>query len=87
MMLRVPANFLFHHTFIITSQVVILTFGYAFLGTVLYYGYLSPSDQVANLWKQHPEDLTMVVTLIATVLSVTTTTSVFPFAISSLPLT
>jgi hypothetical protein len=87
MMLRVPVNLLFHHTFIITSQVIILTFGYAFLGTVLYYGYLSPSDRVANLWKQHPEDLTMVVTLIATVLSVTTATSVYLFAVSSLSLT
>jgi hypothetical protein len=74
-MSRVPANLPFH-TVIIISQVIILAFGYGFLGAVLYYGYLSPSDQVANLWKQHPEDLTMVVTLIATVLSVTTATSV-----------
>ncbi|KIK38652.1 hypothetical protein CY34DRAFT_90596 [Suillus luteus UH-Slu-Lm8-n1] len=34
----------------------------------------SPPDQVADFWRQHPGELTMVVTLIATVLSVTTAT-------------
>ncbi|KAG1744814.1 hypothetical protein EDB19DRAFT_2037838 [Suillus lakei] len=68
-----PTNFL-RHTAIITSQVVILAFGYGFLGAVLYYGYLSPPDQVGDLWRHHPGELTMVVTLIATVLSVTTAT-------------
>ncbi|KAG1807977.1 uncharacterized protein BJ212DRAFT_715128 [Suillus subaureus] len=69
---RVPANLLFH-TVIIGSQVIILAFGYGFLGAVLYYGYLAPPDRVGNLWKHYPEDLTMVVALIATALSVTTT--------------
>ncbi|KAG1869410.1 hypothetical protein DFJ58DRAFT_742488 [Suillus subalutaceus] len=67
----VPMNLLLH-TVIICSQVIVLAFGYGFLGAVLYYGYLSPPDQVANLWKHRPQDLTMVVTLIATALSVTT---------------
>ncbi|KAG2065350.1 hypothetical protein BDR04DRAFT_1108609 [Suillus decipiens] len=60
------------HAAIIGFQVLILAFGYGFLGAVLYYDYLYPSDRVANLWKNHPQELTMVVTLIATVLSVTT---------------
>ncbi|KAG2114185.1 uncharacterized protein F5147DRAFT_770176 [Suillus discolor] len=72
-MSRVPVNFL-RHTAIISSQVIILAFGYGFLGAVLYYDYLSPPDQVGNLWRHHPQELTMVVTLIATVLSVTTAT-------------
>ncbi|KAG1807976.1 uncharacterized protein BJ212DRAFT_1303175 [Suillus subaureus] len=69
-MFRVPANLLF--TAIISSQVIILAFGYGFLGAVLYYGYLAPPDRVGNLWKHYPQKLTMVVTLIATALSVTT---------------
>ncbi|KAG1744551.1 uncharacterized protein EDB91DRAFT_189485 [Suillus paluster] len=72
-MSRLPANFL-RHTTIITSQVIILAFGYGFLSAVLYYDYLAPTDEVGNLWMQYPGELTMVVTLIATVLSVTTTT-------------
>lgn len=60
------------HTAIISIQVIILAFGYGFLGAVLYYGYLPPPDRVSNLWKHYPQELTMVVTLIATVLSVTT---------------
>ncbi|KAG1815344.1 hypothetical protein EV424DRAFT_1645477 [Suillus variegatus] len=69
----VSANFLLH-TAIITSQVIILACGYGFVGAVLYYDYLSPPDQVASLWEHHPQELTTVITLIATVLSVTTTT-------------
>ncbi|KAG2355963.1 hypothetical protein BDR07DRAFT_1464288 [Suillus spraguei] len=57
---------------ILSIQIIILTFGYGFLGAVLYYGYLSPPDQVNQLWWNHPQQLTMVVSLIATVLSVTT---------------
>ncbi|KAG2140233.1 uncharacterized protein EDB93DRAFT_1297499 [Suillus bovinus] len=72
-MSRMPTNFLRHATIII-SQVIILAFGYGFLGAVLYYGYLSPPDNVGDLWRHHPGELTMVVTLIATVLSVTTAT-------------
>jgi hypothetical protein len=79
-MLSVPANFL-RHTAIVSSQVIILAFGYGFLGAVLYYEYLSPPDQVGNLWRHHPGELTMVVTLIATVLSVITATSVYPFTL------
>ncbi|KAG2344154.1 hypothetical protein BDR05DRAFT_999314 [Suillus weaverae] len=70
-MSRVPTHFL-RHTAITGSQVIILAFGYGFLGAVLYYDYLSPPDQVGNLWRHHPGELTMIVTLIATVLSVIT---------------
>lgn len=79
-MFSVPANFL-RYTAIVSSQVIILAFGYGFLGAVLYYEYLSPPDQVDNLWRHHPGELTMVVTLIATVLSVITATSVYPFTL------
>ncbi|KAG2035530.1 hypothetical protein BDR03DRAFT_1093153 [Suillus americanus] len=58
------------HAAIISSQVIILAFGYGFLGAVLYYEILSPPDRVVDLWIHHPEQLTMVVTLIATVFSV-----------------
>lgn len=77
-MFWVPTNFL-RHTVVISSQVIILAFGYGFLGAVLYYDYLSPPEQVGDLWRHHPGELTMVVTLIATVLSVITATL---FAIS-----
>jgi hypothetical protein len=83
-MFWVPTNFL-RHTVVISSQVIILAFGYGFLGAVLYYDYLSPPEQVGDLWRHHPGELTMVVTLIATVLSVITATSVYPFTLSSLP--
>ncbi|KAG2105539.1 uncharacterized protein F5147DRAFT_805800 [Suillus discolor] len=68
----VHTRFRLLHTTIISTQVIILAFGYGFLGAVLYYGYLPPPDRVGNLWKHYPQELTMVVTLIATVLSVTT---------------
>ncbi|KAG2145738.1 hypothetical protein BD769DRAFT_854291 [Suillus cothurnatus] len=68
---HVSVDFLLH-TFIISSQVIIMAFGYGFLGAVLYYGYLPAPDQVSYLWKHRSQDLTMVVTLIATTLSVTT---------------
>ncbi|KAG1785262.1 uncharacterized protein HD556DRAFT_1423453 [Suillus plorans] len=71
--MSVSANFLLH-TAIISSQVIILACGYGFVGAVLYYDYLSPPDQAASLWEHHPQELTTVITLIATVLSVTTTT-------------
>lgn len=83
---RVSTNFLIHAA-IISSQIIILVLGYGFLGAVLYYNYLSPPDQVADFWRQHPGELTMVVTLIATVLSVTTATSVYPFTPSIFPFT
>ncbi|KAG1744553.1 uncharacterized protein EDB91DRAFT_189737 [Suillus paluster] len=60
-------------TAIIFVQVIILGFGYGFLTAVLYYGCFAPSDEVSHLMRRHPGDLTMVVTLIATVLSVTNT--------------
>ncbi|KAG1750086.1 hypothetical protein EDB19DRAFT_1904339 [Suillus lakei] len=72
-MSRVPANVL-RYTAVISSQVIILAFGYGFLGAVIYYEYLSPPDRVINLWRHHPGELTMIVTLIATVLSVITAT-------------
>ncbi|KAG2354564.1 hypothetical protein BDR07DRAFT_1382140 [Suillus spraguei] len=72
-MSRSFAHFL-RHTTIISIQVIILAFAYGFLGAILYYGSIYPSERVSILWKNHPEELTMVVTLIATVLSVTTST-------------
>jgi len=82
-MYRVPVHFIY--LLIISTQVIILAFGYGFLGAVLYYEYLAPPDQIDNLLKQYPGELTMVVTLIATVLSVTTTLSVYPFTFFNLP--
>ncbi|KAG0694961.1 hypothetical protein DFH29DRAFT_1072661 [Suillus ampliporus] len=55
---------------IIIIQFIILAFGYGFLGAILYYDYLAPPDRISNLLRQYPGELTMVVTLIATVLSV-----------------
>ncbi|KAG1763120.1 hypothetical protein EV702DRAFT_1221159 [Suillus placidus] len=75
-MSRVPTHFL-RHTAIIGSQVIILAFGYGFLGAVLYYDYLSPPDQVGNLWRHHPGELTMIVTLIAT-LTIQIEVKIFP---------
>ncbi|KAG2747658.1 hypothetical protein P692DRAFT_20574406 [Suillus brevipes Sb2] len=49
---------------------------------VLHFEYLALPNQVGNLWRLHPEVLTVVVTLIATVLSVATTLCVCP---STLP--
>ncbi|KAG1808042.1 uncharacterized protein BJ212DRAFT_718360 [Suillus subaureus] len=72
-MFHVPPNFV-RFTVIISIQIVILTFGYGFLGAVAYLEYLAPSDSVCELMKNHPGELTMVVTLIATVLSVTAAT-------------
>ncbi|KAG2065371.1 hypothetical protein BDR04DRAFT_170514 [Suillus decipiens] len=69
----VSAHFLCH-IITISFQVVILTFGYGFLGALLYYDYLSPPDRVNNFWIHHSKELTMVVTLIATALSVITST-------------
>ncbi|KAG2065367.1 hypothetical protein BDR04DRAFT_1145421 [Suillus decipiens] len=66
----------FAHSLLLTAiigiQVIILASGYGFLGTVLYYGYLYPPERVSNIWKNNPNDLTMVITLIATVLSAAT---------------
>ncbi|KAG2366433.1 hypothetical protein BDR07DRAFT_1274498 [Suillus spraguei] len=70
---KLPEKFL-RFTIIITIQILILVFGYGFLGAVAYLEYLAPSDSVCNLMVNHPGELTMVVTLIATVLSVTAAT-------------
>lgn len=64
-------------TAIVIVQMVILTFGFGFLGAVAYFEYLAPSNSVCELMVNHPGELTMVVTLIATVLSVTAATSVY----------
>ncbi|KIK38730.1 hypothetical protein CY34DRAFT_90468 [Suillus luteus UH-Slu-Lm8-n1] len=61
---------------VISGKIIILAFGYGFLEAVLHFEYLAPPNQVGNLWRLYPEELTMVVTLIATVLSVATTISV-----------
>ncbi|KAG1890459.1 uncharacterized protein F5891DRAFT_1072257 [Suillus fuscotomentosus] len=63
-----------HYTVIIISQIFILAFGYGFLGAVAYYEYLAPSDSVCEAMKDYPGEVTMLVTLIATVLSVITAT-------------
>jgi hypothetical protein len=76
-----PTNSL-RFTAVISGQIIILAFGYGFLEAVLHFEYLAPPNQVGNLWRLHPEELTMVVTLIATVLSVATTMCVCP---STLP--
>jgi hypothetical protein len=65
----------------ISSQVIILAFGFGFLGTVLYHDFLFAPDQVGNLWRDYPQELTMVVTMIATVLSTITTMSVYTFTL------
>ncbi|KAG1890462.1 uncharacterized protein F5891DRAFT_126025 [Suillus fuscotomentosus] len=80
MMSPVAARFRLLHTAIISSQAIILVFGYTFLGTVLYYDYLSLPDQVSNLWSHYPGELAMIASLIATVLSVTTAAA-FTFSI------
>lgn len=67
---------------VISGKIIILAFGYGFLEAVLHFEYLAPPNQVGNLWRLYPEELTMVVTLIATVLSVATTMCVCP---STLP--
>ncbi|KAG2355010.1 hypothetical protein BDR07DRAFT_1493739 [Suillus spraguei] len=67
------------HTTYITIQVIILAFGYGFLGAVLYHRYLYPSDRVIDLWEQHLKVVTFVASLIATALAVSTATL---FAIS-----
>ncbi|KAG2112751.1 hypothetical protein BD769DRAFT_56934 [Suillus cothurnatus] len=64
----------FCHAAIISGQVIILAFGCGVIGAVLYYNYLSPPDQVSNLWRDYPHELTMVVTVIATVLSLISAT-------------
>ncbi|KAG2052530.1 hypothetical protein BDR06DRAFT_957529 [Suillus hirtellus] len=63
-----------HYTVIIITQIFILAFGYGFLGAVAYYEYLAPSDSVCEAMKSHPGEVTMLVALIATVLSVVTAT-------------
>lgn len=55
------------------SGQIILAFGCGFLEAVIRFEYLVPPNQVGNLWRLYPEELTMVVTFIATVLSVATT--------------
>ncbi|KAG1808036.1 uncharacterized protein BJ212DRAFT_1303221 [Suillus subaureus] len=72
-MFQVPPNFV-RFTIIISIQMVILTFGYGFLGAVAYFQYLAPSDAVCELMRSYPGEATMIVTLIATVLSVTAAT-------------
>ncbi|KAG2366434.1 hypothetical protein BDR07DRAFT_1480110 [Suillus spraguei] len=67
-------------TAIVIVQMVILTFGFGFLGAVAYFEYLAPSNSVCELMVNHPGELTMVVTLIATVLSVTAAT-LFTFSV------
>ncbi|KAG2065872.1 hypothetical protein BDR04DRAFT_130713 [Suillus decipiens] len=67
-------------TAIIIVQIVILAFGYGFLGAVAYFEYLAPSHSVCEFMVNHPGEVTMIVTLIATVLSVTAAT-LFTFSV------
>jgi hypothetical protein len=75
-----PANSL-RLTAVISGQIIILAFAYGFLEAVLHFAYIAPPNQV-DLWRLYPEELTMVVILIATVISVATTMCVCP---STLP--
>ncbi|KAG2052532.1 hypothetical protein BDR06DRAFT_957546 [Suillus hirtellus] len=50
-----------------------MTLGYGFLGAVTYYEYYTPSDPVCELMRSYPGEVTMIVTSIATVLSIATT--------------
>ncbi|KAG2065869.1 hypothetical protein BDR04DRAFT_1160970 [Suillus decipiens] len=76
---KLPEKF-WRFTIIITIQILVLAFGYGFLIAVAYFEYLAPSNSVCNLMVNHPGELTMVVTLIATVLSVTAAT-LFTFSV------
>ncbi|KAG1738295.1 hypothetical protein EDD22DRAFT_852087 [Suillus occidentalis] len=66
-----PANSL-RLTAVISGQIIILAFAYGFLEAVLHFAYIALPNQV-DLWRLYPEELTMVVILIATVISVATT--------------
>ncbi|KAG2121771.1 hypothetical protein BD769DRAFT_984557 [Suillus cothurnatus] len=79
-MFQVPTNFkrftvvIGIQITIISVQIFILAFGYGFLGVVAYLQYLAPPDSVCELMRSYPAEVTMIVTLIATMLSVTAAT-------------
>jgi hypothetical protein len=56
---------------LISGQIVILAFGYGFLVAVAYLQYLAPTDPVCELMSGYTGELTTLVTLIATVISFT----------------
>ncbi|KAH7927039.1 hypothetical protein BV22DRAFT_1127714 [Leucogyrophana mollusca] len=58
--------------FVIVAQVFVLTFGWAFLAAVLCYEYIPLPDRIADFAHRFPSEMTLVTTLIATMLSVTT---------------
>ncbi|KAG1813447.1 hypothetical protein EV424DRAFT_1565379 [Suillus variegatus] len=65
------------YTAIIIIQIFIMALGYVFLGAVAYYEYYTPSNPVCELMRNYTGEVTMLVILIATVLSITTTMSVY----------
>ncbi|KAG1805599.1 hypothetical protein EV424DRAFT_1430239 [Suillus variegatus] len=66
--------------FTIFGQTVILGFAWGFAGAILYTGVLALPDSVVRLIVEHPTVLTLIVTLIATALSITTS-MFFTFAL------
>ncbi|KAG2045637.1 hypothetical protein BDR06DRAFT_978070 [Suillus hirtellus] len=60
--------------FTIFGQTVIMSFAWGFTGAILYTGVLTLPDNVVYLIVGHPTVLTLIVTLIATALSITTST-------------
>jgi hypothetical protein len=84
-MFQVPTNFkrftvvIGIQITIISVQIFILAFGYGFLGVVAYLQYLAPPDSVCEFMRSYPAEVTMIVTLIATMLSVTAATYVYLF--------
>ncbi|KAG2110505.1 uncharacterized protein F5147DRAFT_126459 [Suillus discolor] len=66
--------------FTIFGQTVILGFAWGFAGAILYTGVLALPDNVVRLIVEHPTVLTLIVTLIATALSITTS-MFFTFAL------
>ncbi|KAG1839378.1 hypothetical protein C8R48DRAFT_782096 [Suillus tomentosus] len=66
--------------FTIFGQTVILGFAWGFAGAILYTGVLALPDNVVRLIEEHPTVLTLIVTLIATALSITTS-MFFTFAL------
>lgn len=66
--------------FTIFGQTVILGFAWGFAGAILYTGVLALPDNIVRLIEEHPTVLTLIVTLIATALSITTS-MFFTFAL------
>ncbi|KAH7916639.1 hypothetical protein BJ138DRAFT_995240, partial [Hygrophoropsis aurantiaca] len=68
-----PSRFRLWHIAVIFAEIVVLAFGWGFLAALLYFDYIPLPNYLANLIHRFPSELTLVVTLIATMLTVTTT--------------